>query len=72
MEKEEFTYEEIDENVIYYVDKYIKRMISNTKISYLRKDKCSMWSWVSTWTAARIFSAYGSANMKARNSGLMC
>lgn len=41
MEKEEFTYEEIDENVIYYVDKYIKRMISNTKISYLRKDKCS-------------------------------
>lgn len=41
MKKEEFANEEINENVILYVDKYIKLMISNTKISYLRRDKCS-------------------------------
>ena len=41
MRKEEFANEEINENVILYVDKYIKLMISNTKISFLRKDKRS-------------------------------
>lgn len=41
MKKEEFANDEINENVILYVDKYIKLMISNTKISYLRKDKYS-------------------------------
>lgn len=41
MRKEEFANEEINENVILYVDKYIKLMISNTKISFIRKDKGS-------------------------------
>ena len=35
MRKEEFANEEINENVILYVDKYIKLMISNTKISFI-------------------------------------
>ena len=41
MRKEEFANEEINENFILYVDKYIKLMISNTKISFIRKDKGS-------------------------------
>lgn len=48
MRKEEFTYEEINDNVILYVDKYIKLKRKNTVVTYGVCDDAKRhlpWAW---------------------------